>query len=59
MAVSFVRQAADIIELKNILKNRANIKVIAKIETQEAIEMIDGNNCRGRWNIGGAGRFGR
>ena len=41
MAVSFVRQAADIIELKNILKKaRANIKVIAKIETQ-AIEMID------------------
>lgn len=42
MAVSFVRQAADIIELKNILKKaKANIKVIAKIETQEAIEMID------------------
>lgn len=42
MAVSFVRQAADVIELKNILKKaNANIKVIAKIETQEAIEMID------------------
>ncbi|HLD62201.1 MAG TPA: pyruvate kinase [Patescibacteria group bacterium] len=42
IAVSFVRQAVDVIELKNILKKaNANIKVIAKIETQEAIEMID------------------
>ncbi|MEK7163083.1 MAG: pyruvate kinase [Patescibacteria group bacterium] len=42
IAVSFVRTPDDILELKNILKRvKADIKVIAKIETQEAIENID------------------
>ncbi|MBI5079422.1 pyruvate kinase [Candidatus Wolfebacteria bacterium] len=42
MAISFVRLAADVLELKDILKkNNARIRVIAKIETQEAIENID------------------
>ncbi len=42
MAISFVRMAADVLELKNILKNKKiDIRVIAKIETQEAIENID------------------
>lgn len=42
MALSFVRQASDVIELKEILaKAKADIKVIAKIETVEAIENID------------------
>ncbi|MEK6910681.1 MAG: pyruvate kinase [Nanoarchaeota archaeon] len=42
MALSFVRKASDIIELKQILeKAKADIKVIAKIETPEAIENID------------------
>ncbi|MCL5004475.1 MAG: pyruvate kinase [Patescibacteria group bacterium] len=42
MAISFVRTVNDILELKNILKRaRADIKVIAKIETQEAVENID------------------
>lgn len=44
MAISFVRTPKDVIELRNILKNKksADIKIIAKIETQEAIENIDG-----------------
>lgn len=42
MAVSFVRKADDILELKDILKSaKADIKIIAKIETQEAVEHID------------------
>lgn len=42
MAISFVRTAADVLELKNILKDKkTNIRVIAKIETQEAIKNID------------------
>ena len=42
MAISFVRSVSDVLELKNILKAaRADIKVIAKIETCEAIENID------------------
>jgi pyruvate kinase len=42
MALSFVRKASDVIELKEILeKAKADIKVIAKIETPEAIENID------------------
>lgn len=43
MAISFVRTATDILGLRNILKNKKadQIKIIAKIETQEAIENID------------------
>jgi len=42
MAISFVRNANDILELKKILqKAKADIKIIAKIETQEAVENID------------------
>lgn len=42
MAISFVRNAANVLELKNILKGaKANIKIISKIETKEAIENID------------------
>lgn len=42
MAISFVRTAADVLELKEILKkNNVRVRVIAKIETQEAIENID------------------
>lgn len=42
MAISFVRTAADVLELKEILKkNNARIRVVAKIETQEAIENIN------------------
>lgn len=42
MAISFVRTAADVLELKEILKkNNVGVRVIAKIETQEAIENID------------------
>lgn len=42
MAISFVRKPADVLELKKILsKAKADIKVIAKIETQEAIENLD------------------
>lgn len=42
MAISFVRTPDDVLELKNILKRAGtDIKVIAKIETQEAIENID------------------
>jgi pyruvate kinase len=38
LAVSFVKDEKDILFLKKILeKNNANIKVIAKIETQEAV----------------------
>src|SRR3989344_3407606 len=42
MAISFVRSASDVLELKKILTAaKADIKIIAKIETQEAIENID------------------
>lgn len=43
MALSFVRQAKDVEELKDILRGKkaTNIKVISKIETLEAIENID------------------
>ncbi len=43
MAISFVRTPDDILELRYILKKAKaeNIKIIAKIETQEAIENLD------------------
>ncbi|KKQ23303.1 pyruvate kinase [Candidatus Wolfebacteria bacterium RIFCSPLOWO2_01_FULL_38_11] len=42
MAISFVRKPSDILELRNILnKAKTNIKIIAKIETKEAIENLD------------------
>lgn len=42
MALSFVRKASDVIELKEIIqKAKKDIKVVAKIETQEAIENLD------------------
>jgi len=42
MALSFVRTAKDVLELKDILKKaKADIKVISKIETAEAIENLD------------------
>lgn len=42
LALSFVRNASDIQQLKDILKERgSNAKVIAKIEKPEAIEDID------------------
>lgn len=43
MAISFVRRPEDILELRDILKKAKanNIKIIAKIETQEAIENLD------------------
>jgi len=42
MAISFVRTSADILKLRGILdKAKADIKIIAKIETTEAIENID------------------
>jgi pyruvate kinase len=42
MALSFVRRASDVRELRTILrKNKSAIKIIAKIETEEAIENID------------------
>lgn len=42
VALSFVRSARDIIELKYIIrKERSNAKIIAKIEKPEAIEEID------------------
>ena len=43
VALSFVRTAADIIELKEIIKSKGkDTKVIAKIEKPEALEEIDG-----------------
>jgi len=42
IAVSFVRKAADVLQVKNILEaSRVNIPVIAKIEKHEAVENID------------------
>lgn len=42
VAVSFVRKAADVLQVKNILEaSRVNIPVIAKIEKHEAIDNID------------------
>lgn len=42
MAISFVRTAKDILSLRKILeKSGADIHIIAKIETKEAIENID------------------
>lgn len=42
VALSFVRKPADITELRSILnKNKSQAKIIAKIETPEALENID------------------
>jgi pyruvate kinase len=42
IALSFVRQAKDIKQLKNVLKNKeVRVPVIAKIEKPEAIENLD------------------
>ncbi|MEI6057980.1 MAG: pyruvate kinase, partial [bacterium] len=42
MALSFVRRSDDIIELRDILKKRkCGARIIAKIETPEALENID------------------
>ncbi|MGE9616999.1 MAG: pyruvate kinase [Solitalea-like symbiont of Acarus siro] len=42
VALSFVRTEDDIIQLKNILKQRnADIKIVAKIEKPEAVKNID------------------
>ena len=42
VALSFVRRASDIAELRQILdKKDKSIKIIAKIETKEAVENID------------------
>ncbi len=43
MAISFVRQASHVTELREILKKRKkeNIRIISKIETQEAVDNID------------------
>lgn len=42
MALSFVRRASDVRELRGILaKAKATARIIAKIETQEAIDNID------------------
>lgn len=42
MAISFVRRASDIEDLRKILvKNKSDIKIIAKIETEEALENLD------------------
>jgi len=42
LALSFVKSKDDIIKIKNIIKKRsAKIKVIAKIETVEAVNRID------------------
>jgi len=43
MAASMTRTSDDIIELKEFLKtkNAANMKILAKIETEEALENID------------------
>lgn len=42
MAVSFVRTPENILELKKVLRSaNADIKVIAKIETKEAVENLD------------------
>lgn len=41
-ALSFVRRSSDVVELRDILtKAKATGKIIAKIETEEAIENID------------------
>ncbi len=42
VAISFVRQAKDILQLRKILeKNNSRAQIVAKIETPEAIENID------------------
>jgi pyruvate kinase len=42
MALSFVRQASDIVHLRKILTSKkADIGIIAKIETQDAIKNLD------------------
>jgi pyruvate kinase len=46
IALSFVRSAQDVLQLKKILdKNNSTAKIIAKIETPEAVENIDDIIC--------------
>lgn len=41
-ALSFVRQAKDVVELRDILRNaKSSARIIAKIETEEAIENLE------------------
>ncbi|MGH9342303.1 MAG: pyruvate kinase [Terriglobia bacterium] len=43
VALSFVRQAADVLELKRLIKRKGkNIPVVAKLEKPEALENLDG-----------------
>ena len=43
IALSFVREAEDVIQLKNLMGNKAEkIKVISKIEDQQGVNNIDG-----------------
>ena len=43
IAASFIRKASDILEVRKVLKenNGENIKIIAKIESQEGVDNID------------------
>ncbi|MGH9377525.1 MAG: pyruvate kinase [Terriglobia bacterium] len=42
IALSFVRQAADVLELKRLIKRKGkNIPVVAKLEKPEAVENLD------------------
>ncbi len=42
LAMSFVRRAADVVELRNLLReNNARIPIVSKIEKPEAVEDID------------------
>lgn len=43
ISASFVRRASDVLEIREILKNKGNdhIKIIAKIENQEGVDNLD------------------
>lgn len=41
MAISFVRKASDVQELRELIKSKPYIKIISKIETGEAIENLE------------------
>ncbi len=57
VALSFVRNPQDVLEIKEIIQNTTSrrVPVIVKIEKHEAIEQMDAILIAVRWGDGGSG----